>query len=376
MVLWTLIAVLTGVAALAALWPLARRTPATAATQSDVAIYKDQLAEIERDRARNLIPAEEAEAARIEVSRRLIGAASRDTPELAPSTLRRRVAAVAVLLAVPAVALGLYGRLGSPKLPDQPLQARLDTPSENASLEQLVVEVETHLARNPDDGRGWEVIAPIYLKAGRFAQARQAYANAVRLLGSTGEREASVGEAATAAADGVVTADARAAFERAVGKDPANAKARYFLGRAREQDGDKAGAISEWGKLLAIQQTGTPIAAFLRREISRLGGQLPAKASTEAPQRGPNAEAVAAAEKMTPQDRAAMIEGMVAGLAARLKDGGGQLDDWLKLVRAYSVLGQKDKAIAAAADARRALAASPDQVRRLDDLVKSLGLEG
>jgi cytochrome c-type biogenesis protein CcmH len=376
MVLWTLIAVLTGVAALAALWPLARRTPATAATQSDVAIYKDQLAEIERDRARNLIPAEEAEAARIEVSRRLIGAASRDTPELAPSTLRRRVAAVAVLLAVPAVALGLYGRLGSPKLPDQPLQARLDTPSENASLEQLVVEVETHLARNPDDGRGWEVIAPIYLKAGRFAQARQAYANAVRLLGSTGEREASLGEAATAAADGVVTADARAAFERAVGKDPANAKARYFLGRAREQDGDKAGAISEWGKLLAIQQTGTPIAAFLRREIARLGGQLPAKASTEAPQRGPNAEAVAAAEKMTPQDRAAMIEGMVAGLAARLKDGGGQLDDWLKLVRAYSVLGQKDKAIAAAADARRALAASPDQVRRLDDLVKSLGLEG
>jgi cytochrome c-type biogenesis protein CcmH len=281
-----------------------------------------------------------------------------------------------VLIAVPAVALCLYGRLGSPTLPDQPLQARLDTPSENASLEQLVVQVETHLARNPDDGRGWEVIAPIYLKAGRFAQARQAYANALRLLGSTAEREASVGEAATAAADGVVTADARAAFERAVGKDPANAKARYFLGRAREQDGDKAGAISEWGKLLDAQETGTPIAAFLRREIARLGGQPPAKASTEAPQRGPNAEAVAAAEKMTPQDRAAMIEGMVAGLAARLKDGGGPLDDWLKLVRAYSVLGQKDKAIAAAADARKALAASPDQVRTLDDLVKSLGLEG
>jgi cytochrome c-type biogenesis protein CcmH len=372
MVLWILIAVLTGIAAFAALWPLARRTAASPAVQSDVAIYKDQLAEIERDRARNLLPPEEAEAARIEVSRRLIGAASRGSPESAPSTLRRRVAAVAVLLVVPAVALGLYGRLGSPTLPDQPLEARLDAPSDNAPLEQLVVEVETHLARNPDDGRGWEVIAPIYLKAGRFAQARQAYANALRLLGSTSEREASVGEAATAAADGVVTADARAAFERAVAKDPANAKAGYFLGRAKEQDGDKAGAISEWGKLLATQETGTPVAAFLRREIARLGGRLPA----EAPERGPNAGQVAAAEKMTPQDRAAMIEGMVAGLAARLKDGGGPLDDWLKLVRAYSVLGQKDKAIAAAADARKALAASPDQVRTLDDLVNSLGLEG
>ena len=372
MVLWTLIAVLTGIAALAALWPLARRTPASPAVDSDVAIYKDQLAEIERDRARNLLPPDEAEAARIEVSRRLIGAASRGTSEHAPSTARRRAAAVAVLVLVPAVALGLYGRLGSPALPDQPLEARLDTPSETASLDALVVQVETHLARNPDDGRGWEVVAPIYLKARRFAEARQAYANALRLLGSTAEREASVGEAATAAAEGVVTADARSAFERAVAKDPSHAKARYFLGRAKEQDGDKAGAIADWGKLLATQETGTPVAAFLRREIARLGGAVPAAA----PARGPTAQDVAAAETMTREDRAAMIEGMVASLAARLKEGGGPLDDWLKLVRAYSVLGQKDKAIAAAADARKALAASPDAVRTLDDLVKSLGLEG
>ena len=166
----------------------------------------------------------------------------------------------------------LWPASARPRLPGQPLQARLEASPDDASLEQLVVQVETHLAQNPEDGRGWEVLAPIYLKAGRYAQARQAYANAVRLLGSTGEREASVGEAATAAADGVVTADAHAAFQRAVAKDPANARARYFLGRAKEQDGDKAGAARRLGR--------APRAAAERARPSRrsCGARSPASA--------------------------------------------------------------------------------------------------
>lgn len=370
MLLWIALASMTAAAALAALWPLAYRRPPGSPVASDVAIYRDQLAEVDRDRERGLIGMPEAEAARIEVSRRLIeadAAAPRSAADPAASALRRRVAAGIILGLVPVGGLGVYLALGSPRLPDQPLEARLAVSPETASLEQLVVTVETRLAANPDDGRGWEAIAPVYLRAGRPADARLAYANALRLLGSTPSREAGFGEAAAAAADGVVTADAKAAFTRARAADPGSAKARYFLGLAKDQDGDHAGALAEWGSLLAAQPAGSPLADFLRAEIARVGA---------APGPGPTADAVAAAGDMAPADRRRMIEGMVEGLAGRLHGGGGGVDDWLKLVRAYSVLGETAKAVAAASEARKALATSPQAVEAVDALVKSLGLEG
>jgi cytochrome c-type biogenesis protein CcmH len=79
---------------------------------------------------------------------------------------------------------------------------------------------------------------------------------------------------------------------------------------------------------------------------------------------------------MSPQQRQEMIAGMVARLADRLKTDGSDADGWLRLMRAYMVLGERDKARAAAADARRALAGEADKVQRIDELVKGLGLEG
>lgn len=372
MLLWIAFALMTGAAALALLWPLARRVPARAGLPSDVAIYKDQLAEVERDRERGLIAGPEADAARIEISRRLIAAdvASAAAGPRSASPLRRRMAALAVVVAVPALALGVYGRYGSPELPDMPLEARLDAPVENASLDELVARVEAHLAQQPEDGRGWEVLAPIYLRAGRAADAQTAYANALRLLGSTAARESAFGEAATVAADNVVTADAKRAFERAVALDADDPKARYYLGVAKEQDGDKAGAVADWSAVLDGLPPASPVSAFLRREIARVRG------AGQPGVKGPDAEAVAAASDMTPADRAKMIGGMVEGLAARLKDKGGSLAEWQQLVRAYTVLGQKDKALAAAADARKALSASPEAVKALDELEAGLGLNG
>jgi cytochrome c-type biogenesis protein CcmH len=372
MLLWVALALMTAAAAMAALWPLARDDAPAGAVASDVAVYKDQLAEIGRDQDRGMIGAAEAEAARIEVSRRLIeadAAARSAAGDMVASPIRRRVAAFAIIILVPAVGLGLYWRLGSPSLPDQPLETRLAASPDTASLEQLVVTVETHLARSPDDGEGWQALAPIYLRAGRSSEAKLAYANALRLLGSTPEREADFGEAAAQAAGGVVTAEAKAAFVRALAADPSSAKARYFLGLAKEQDGDKAGAVAEWNAIAAAQPADSPVAAFMRREIARVE-------APPAPGRGPTPGDVAAAGGMAAPDRARMIEGMVEGLAIRLRQQGGGIDDWLKLVRAYSVLGQKEKAIMAAADARKALAASPDEVQAVDALVKSLGLEG
>jgi cytochrome c-type biogenesis protein CcmH len=377
MILWLALAVMTGIAALALLWPLAHRGGGVTPQASDIAIYKDQLAEIERDQARGIIAPAEAQAARVEVSRRLIeaDAAAQSVPQDgAAATMRRRLAATIILLVVPLAGLGFYLGLGSPTLPDQPLAERLAEPVEGASLDDLVARVEAMLAANPNDGRGWDVLAPIYLKEGRLADAQQAYANALRLLGSTADRETNYGEAAVAAANGMVTADAKAAFQRAQKLDPSQPRARYYLGRAREQDGDKQGAAADWQAILDANPPPGPAAAvFLRKEIARVTEQpQPAPDSQAVP--GPTQDDVAAAQSMTPEDRAKMIQGMVGGLASRLKSQGGTAEEWMRLVKAYSVLGQSDQARTALADARKALASSPEALQSLDDMSKALGL--
>jgi cytochrome c-type biogenesis protein CcmH len=85
---------------------------------------------------------------------------------------------------------------------------------------------------------------------------------------------------------------------------------------------------------------------------------------------------MAAAAEMPAEQRQAMIHGMVERLAARLKSDGADVDGWLRLMRAYMVLGERDKARSAAADARRALAGAPDKLRRIDQAAKGLGLDG
>src|SRR3954449_11242791 len=156
MALWLGFALMTAAAILAGLWPLGR-VRATAAAGNDIAVYRDQLEEIARDRAAGLIGEAEAEAARVEVSRRLIAAA--DTVHADPSVpggmLRRRTAAVVALVAIPLIAAGLYLTLGSPELPGQPLASRDTTPLQDRSLDRLVANVESHLEKNPEDGRGW-----------------------------------------------------------------------------------------------------------------------------------------------------------------------------------------------------------------------------
>jgi cytochrome c-type biogenesis protein CcmH len=235
MTLWFGLALMTAVAVLAVLWPLARRT-GNLRSGSDVAVYRDQLEEIERDRASGLIPDQEAASAQVEVSRRLLAAAEAPPPPQASAnvaTWRRRAVALVALLALPLGAAGLYLALGSPWLPDQPLAPRLAAARGDQSFEGLVAQVETHLDRNPEDGRGWEVIAPIYLRLGRFDEAVKARRQALRLNGDTAERESALGEALVFAANGMVTAEAKAAFEKAVSLDASDVPARYFLGPCR-----------------------------------------------------------------------------------------------------------------------------------------------
>jgi len=373
MTLWFVIALMTAAAIFAVLWPLSRRGEAR--DGSDIAVYRDQLEEITRDRAAGLIGEAEAEAAKVEVSRRLLAAADAAEAEQSVSAQspvwRRRSTAIAGLVLLPVGAVALYLMLGSPLLPGEPLAARQRVANENRPIEEMIAQVEDHIARNPDDGRGWEVLAPVYMRLGRFADSVRAWRNAIRLNGSSASREADLGEALVAAGNGVVTTEAKAAFDRALALDAGDAKSRFYIGMAAEQDGRRAEAETIWRDLLAKAPPGAPWLAVVRQAIARIA---PTGAEPNAP--GPSAEDMAAAAQMKPDEQKQMIAGMVARLADRLKQDGSDVEGWLRLLRAYQVLGERDKAQAAAADARRALTAEPDKLRRIDELVKELGLQG
>jgi cytochrome c-type biogenesis protein CcmH len=372
MILWLIFAAMTATAMLAVLLPLRRRAPARSG--SDVAVYRDQLEEIDRDRAAGLVGAGEAEAARVEISRRLIAAAAPveagrgDAP--VEARWGRRAAVLAGVVMLPLGSAGLYLALGSPGVPSEPLASRSVAAPASTSIAAMVAQVEAHLVKNPEDGRGWEVLAPVYLRTGRFDDAVKARRNALRLLGPTAVREADLGQAMVAAADGVVTADARAAFDRAAALDPGDVMARYFLGLAAEQEGKRAEAAAIWRKLLADAPPGARWTATVQAALAQIGeGVAPGAVPP------PQAAAPAAPPKPLAEPPGEMILAMVARLAERLKADGSDLDGWVRLVRSYLVLGDQARAQAALKDGRRALASDPNKLRRLDEAASALGVK-
>lgn len=389
MIFWLVMGVMTAAALFAVIGPLLRRPPLPTA-DNDLAVYRDQLAEIDRDLSQGTIAPADAEAARIEVSRRLLAAADREeqTERESPNNSSRtslasgwwRQASATALLALPVGAFALYLTLGSPGLPGQPLAERMAraratetaAKTDAEKLASMVARVEAYLAKNPDDGRGWEVLAPIYLRFERYDDAVKARRNAARLLGETGARVAAVGEAMTAAAGGVVTPAAKAEFARALTIEPANATAALYLGLAAKQAGQPDEARRIWEDMIARAPAGAEWIPFVRQAIAELGAPATsgAPAGTAAPA-GP----VAAPAELTAEQRD-LARGMVERLAMRLSADGSDVEGWLRLVRSYLVLGERGKAQAATTNARRALAGEPEKLQRLDSGVKELGVEG
>jgi cytochrome c-type biogenesis protein CcmH len=274
-----------------------------------------------------------------------------------PALRRRRAASAIALSAVPLLALAIYGAYGSPHLPTQPLSARLQTNPQQVDFATAVARIEAHLAQAPNDGRGWEVIAPVYLRNGRFADAVKAYGNAVRLLGEDAQRLTNYGEALVAATEGVVSAEARQVFEKALQRDATMAKAHYYLARAAEQDGDRDGARAHYDAILSSSAPDAPWTPLVREQLARLDG-----------------DGASATVASLPEDRQASIRGMVEGLAQRLATSGGTADEWARLVRSYAVLGERDKASASLKSAREALARDQAGLGRLDSLAQELAL--
>jgi cytochrome c-type biogenesis protein CcmH len=361
MVLHLIFAAMLLVAIATVLSPLARaaktgRRPAIAGTADPVALYRLRLEEIARDLDRGLLSPVSAEAARNEEGRMLLRAAQQDKPPVPDvngaqsqrSTLRRRrLAAIIAIVGLPAFAVPLYAFLGSPQLRSSPFATRLPAEPAKSDIATLIGQVEAHLVAHPDDGRGFEVIAPVYMRLGRYDDALRARSEAMRLLGETPERLLNLAEASMAAAGGAVSREAADEIAKALAAEPENPKARYFQALALEQDGRTAEAIAALKALLADTPADAPWRATTKARLARL--------------EPPGDDQAAVVAGLPPAAQGEAIHAMVEGLAARLDKQGGTADEWARLVRSYAVLGERDKALAALSKARAAL---PDKASR------------
>jgi cytochrome c-type biogenesis protein CcmH len=385
--------------------PLLRRGGrAPARAEYDARVFRDQLREIESDRARGILGDTEAEASRIEVSRRLIAAADAAVGDAgtgeAPPSVSRRTAPIAVAALV-VVAGGIYAALGSPGLPDDPLKARLAREAEaranrpkQAEVEAMVADrglappvearpedaalvekLEQVMKERPDDVDGQRLLARSLASLGRWSEARAAEEKLVALLGdrAAAQDHVDLAELSVLAAGGYVSPEAEAALARALALDPQNPVGRYYSGLALLQGGRPDLAYRLWTTLLAEGPADAPWIAAIRSQIGEAAGMagLPPPEGT-AP--GPAAGDIEAAQSMTPEDRQQMVEGMVAQLSERLATQGGPPEDWARLVRSLGVLGRRAEAAAVLAEAREKHAGDAAALALIDRAASEAGV--
>lgn len=401
MLFWIISALLTVFVAVLLLSPLLRASArATRYDEGEAAVYRDQLRELERDKASGLISAEDADYARAEIGRRLLAVAgaekgdgegdqaSETTAGGRPKRRRYTLSQAFILLCLPIIGLAGYLEIGSPGTPDAPLAARIENPGDDVNL--LVAKVERHLATNPGDGNGWNVLAPVYFRIGRLQDAEQAYRNAIRILGPDAERMNGLGETLVVRNDGIVTEDAQMAFQAALKLEPNNPRADFYLALALEQSGRRAEALAAFQAIAAASPPTAPWMPLVNQHIAANSAGMPLAnapsqpvvpqqqtplASNPAAPGGPSAEDIANAQQMSEADRGEMIRGMVASLDARLKEDPNNFEGWMRLVRSYAMLKDMDRAQAALRDGLKAFPAAGAQGQQLVAMAKELGLD-
>lgn len=403
---WIICAALAGVVATAIAAPLLRRPGAAAdepAAAYDLRVYRDQLREVDRDQERGVIDAADAARLRVEIGRKVL-AADRAV-QRAGGTRRGAggVAALAVLTVVLGGAFLLYHRLGQPDRPDEPIalriaeaQARYDDrptqaqaearapaagkPAVSAEDMALIERLRQAADQHPDDLRGQELLARYEQSLGNLVAAKQAQARVVAIKGDTATAPdyADLADLTARAAGGIITAEAEAAINQAGALDASNPQARFLAGFLQVQSGRPDRAFPIWAALLAEGHRDAPWYQFVRGGITDLAwfaGEPNYTPPEETALPGPDADAMAAAADMTPDERRAMIEGMVKGLENRLATQGGTPEEWARLIGALAVMEQKDRAGAILAEARQRFAQAPEALAVVNAAADKAGLE-
>lgn len=399
---WGIVAVLAALVGFLLLQAL-RRGPEGGADHPDLRVYRDQLAEIDRDLARGTLQPEEASRLKLEVSRRLLEADRALAGQSAPGTQGGLWWAAGVVLVAMAGSLGLYAVLGAPGYPDLPLSARLEMANETyhsrpaqavaeaaapaaAPVEvskdflDLMEKLRAAVKSRPDDVQGLELLARNESGLGNFAAARAAQDQLMALLGdkASPDQHLMAAQIMVAAAGGYVSPEAEAELTKVLEKDPENGMARYLSGLMFAQIGRPDRAFALWEPLLAAGPDGAPWIEPIRSDIQAVADQAgikyrPPERKGPPESKGPTEADMAAAGEMSAEDRQAMIEGMVGKLEGRLLSEGGPLEDWLKLINALGVLAQPDRGRAALAAAETALAADPAALAAVRDAATAAG---
>jgi len=272
----------------------------------------------------------------------------------------------------------------------------------------MMARLAERLQQNPDDAEGWRMLGWSYFNTDRFAQSAEAYAKAHSLRPSDASIASSYGEALVRAADDRVTEQAKAVFVQTLQLDAKDARARFFVGLAKEQAGDRVSALEDWIAILNEGDSNEPWFADLTQRATELGRETGVDVSTrlhrqkaaatggvlhllkqqeaaavsprkdgpkDGPKEGPTADDVRNAEAMAPADRATMIRNMVDGLATRLEQSPHDVEGWIKLIRSRKVLGESEAAAHALKRALDVFKTEPQERSRLVAIGQEMGLQ-
>ena len=356
--------------------------------EHDMAVYRHQLQEIDAELVRGVLSDNEAQQARNEVSRRILAVQDRldaSAPEAGSTGAKRAgsglVLALFAFVFVPGLTFIIYAGIGSPGYEAQPLAARIQAINEaetarsetRAQMLQLVGRAEDHLRNNPDDGRGWDVLAPIYFQLGDIGKSETAYRNAIRLLGETPARLSGLGEVMVTGAGGMVTASAAELFEQALAEDSSDARALFFSGLGSVQLGNADAARARWTELQADTQADPAWRTIAQDSLARLNQAEEANPMAGRPP-ALDDDAVSQAQQLADEEQSELIQSMVASLDERLRTDPDDLEGWKRLIRARIVLDQSDGLRDAMVRAHGVYSDRPEDLANLQAFAETLGL--
>jgi cytochrome c-type biogenesis protein CcmH len=393
--LWMILTLMAALAAVGLAIPLVRRYDARRQPRNEsVETLRGQIGEIEAQAAAGVLAPADAEALKTDVQRRVLAEGRvREAPARPLGERALLGLALALVVVVVLASTGLYLKIGSPTAATQPPAAPpagADTAAgahPQGDVPAMIAALEAKMKQSPNDPEGWRMLGWSYLQVGRNADAATAYGKAAALAPGNAEYLSAQGEATVLASNGQMTPPAATAFRKALAIDPADPRARYYLAVAKDQAGDHAGAMADWIAMLKTAPAGAPwvpeVRAFVEKTAKERGVDLtgklppaPAPAATPEAQPGPTSADVAAASQMSDAGRQAMIQGMVAKLAARLQASPQDRPGWEQLIRARMVLNQPDAAAQAYRQARQAFAGAPAEQAALRQTAAGLGVPG
>ena len=346
----------------------------------DLQVYRDQLKEVDKDQARGVIAAEDAARMKTEISRRILAADAQMQDSVSDETgggRKSMVIALVLALAVFGGSFGLYNTLGAPGYRDMPLQDRAaeaqlrrenrdsqsvaetkipPRPALDAGEEflELMTKLRAAVTDNPDDLQGQELLARNEANLGNMPAAYAAQAKVIEIKGT----DATAGDYVLhanlliSAAGDYVSPEAEQSLKQALELDPFNNLGRYYMGLMMWQTGRPDATFRIWDQVLRQSPNDAPWVPSIRNTITELAWyagvdyKMPVPVPTHSPDglSGPSAEDMQAAGELDVEDRQAMIQGMVDQLSDRLATEGGTPQEWARLIGAYGVMGNSERA--------------------------------